>query len=205
MDQFVASLGKHGEALFIDCRNNNYSIIPLFDGYRIVVADTLKQRELASSAYNERKSECQKAVTILREYYPYIEALRDVNIEMLENHWEALPKILASRAKHVVTENRRVLESVEFLKRDDVEEFGQLMYDSHESLRYAYQVSCLELDTLVEATMNMEYVMGARLTGAGFGGCTVNIIEEEKVETFKSDIKQKYEETLRKDLRIYLV
>jgi galactokinase len=143
MDQFVASLGKHGEALFIDCRNNSYSSIPLFDDYTIVIADTLKKRELASSAYNERKSECQKAVSILKEFYPSVEALRDVNIEMLKDRWEALPKVVAQRAKHVVTENKRVLESVEFLKRGDVEEFCQLMYNSHESLRYDYQVSCL--------------------------------------------------------------
>jgi len=205
MDQFVASLGKYGEALFIDCRHNSYSSIPFFDDYTIVIADTLKKRELASSAYNERKSECQKAVSIMKEFYPDIKTLRDVNIEMLKDRWEALPKVVASRAKHVVTENRRVLESVEFLKRDDVYEFGKLMYNRHESLRYDYQVSCLELDTLVEATMDMDYVIGERITGAGFGGCTVNIVEDGKVETFKSDIKQKYEDALGKNLKIYLV
>ena len=204
MDQFVASLGTPGEALFIDCRSNDYSRIPLVDGYTIVIVDTQKKRELAASEYNKRRKECDEAVSILRQFYPDITALRDVTTTMLREHWNELPSVLASRARHVVTENERVLESVELLKRGNIEEFGRLMYQSHESLRHDYQVSCLELDILVDATLRMGYVLGSRMTGAGFGGCTVNLVEEDRVEKFVTEIRQEYEGKLGKSPEIYL-
>lgn len=205
MDQFVASLGHLDEALFIDCRTDDYSPIPLADNYRIIVVNTLKKRELAKSEYNKRRKECDEAVRILRQFYPDVTALRDITRDMLSEHWNDLQGILASRAHHVVTENQRVLKSVEHLKRGNLEEFGSLMYQSHESLRHDYQVSCLELDILVDATLDMGYVLGSRMTGAGFGGCTVNLVEEEKADKFVAKISHEYLSKIGKTPEIYMV
>jgi galactokinase len=205
MDQFVASLGHLGEALFIDCRSDDYSQIPIDDSFSIIIVDTLKKRELAKSEYNRRKKECDEAVSIMRQFYPDITALRDVTLDMMSEHCNDLPSLQASRARHVVTENKRVLKSIELLKRGNMEEFGRLMYQSHESLRHDYQVSCLELDILVDATMDMGYVLGSRMTGAGFGGCTVNLVEEDKVEKFMAEISNEYKSKICKNPEIYLV
>jgi galactokinase len=188
MDQFVSSLGDIGKALFIDCRSNEYSLHRLSDEARIVIVNSMMDRTLAGSEYNIRFAQCAEAVNILKEKYPEVNALRDVSEEMLLEQWPNLPELLARRARHVVTENKRVLESIELLDHGDMFGFGELMYDSHESLRHDYEVSSKYLDFLVENTMDLDGVLGARLTGAGFGGCTVNLVEVDYVEDFMNGI-----------------
>ena len=205
MDQFVASLGRRGMALFIDCRTNENELLSLPDGYRIVVVDTTVKRELAFSAYNERRGQCEEAVRRLRGVLPQIEALRDVSPEKLHAHKGELDDLLFRRCRHVVDENARVIEAVDSLRREDMETFGALMYLSHESLRDDYEVSCRELDVLVESARGIEGVVGARMTGAGFGGCTVNVVEEERVARFKEEVRRSYLSVTGLDANVYVV
>ena len=205
MDQFVASLGRTGEALFIDCRTNDYEHITLPPGHAVVVTNTMVKRELASSAYNERRSQCEEGVRIMKEELPEINALRDVFPSDLNEYREKLPEIIYRRCRHVVTENARVLESVQALRGGDVEKIGGLMYASHESLRDDYEVTSPELDTLVDAARGVEGVAGARMTGAGFGGCTVNLVRRERVEDFTEAIIDAYMNVTGIKPEVYLV
>ncbi|MFH1179428.1 MAG: galactokinase [Candidatus Bathyarchaeota archaeon] len=192
MDQFVSSLGEYGKALFIDCRSNEYSLHELSDDVRVVIVNSMMDRSVASSEYNIRHAQCLEAVNIIKVKYPEIKALRDVSEEMLLDQWHNLPDLIARRARHVVTENKRVLESKTLLDRGDMIAFGELMYDSHDSLRHDYQVSSKHLDTLVDSTIDLDGVLGARLTGAGFGGCTANLVEADYVEEFTETITERY-------------
>jgi galactokinase len=204
MDQFVSSIGEHGKALLIDCRTNEHSFIDLPNDYAIAIVNTMKRRELTGSEYNERRSQCLEAVKIFQNHDPRITALRDVTPDLLLEYWWELPVLSRMRARHVVTENERVLNSVEYLKKGDIEGFGDLMYDSHESLRYDYEVSCMELDVLVDITLEMKGVAGARMTGAGFGGCTVNLVEKSYLDTFIDAIKEQYFKYTAKRAEVYL-
>jgi len=204
MDHFVACLGEHGRALFIDCRTNEHRLIDMQPTHRVVIVNTMVQRSLAGSAYNERRAECMEAVSIISKHDPEVKALRDVSPETLVERWDTLPAVIQQRARHVVTENQRVLDAVGLLEAGDAEGFGGLMYDSHESLRYDYEVSCEELDALVDATMDMDEVVGARMTGAGFGGCTVNLVEAGYVGEFTEKIKERYRRATEKQAEVYL-
>ena len=204
MDHFVACLGEHGRALFVDCRTNEHRLIDMQPTHRVVIVNTMVQRKLADSAYNERRAQCVEAVSIISKHDPEVKALRDVSPEKLVEHWGTLPAVIQQRARHVVTENQRVLDAVGYLEMGDVEGLGDLMYDSHESLRYDYGVSCEELDALVDATMDMDEVVGARMTGAGFGGCTVNLVEAGYVAEFIKLIKERYYRATAKQADVYL-
>jgi galactokinase len=192
MDQFVASLGREGDALFIDCRTNDHESIPLHPEHTIMIVNTMIKRELATSAYNERRRECEEGVRLLERCIPGIKALRDVLPAQLD-HIEELPEPIRSRCRHVVTENARVLDSIIALKQGKMNNLGELMNASHDSLRDDYQVSCRELDTLVDAARNITGTHGARMTGAGFGGCTVNLVKKEKAQNFRETITNLYE------------
>lgn len=192
MDQFVSGMGEYGKALFVDCRTNEYSLHSLDPDYAIVILNTMVSREVAGSDYNVRKTQCDEAVRIISEEHPEVKALRDVDEEMLLGSWAELPDVVARRARHVVTENGRVLEALEMLSDGDMHEFGGLMYDSHDSLRHDYEVTCKELDLLVDSTLYLKEVLGARMTGAGFGGCTVNLVEKNYVEEFIGKISERY-------------
>ena len=192
MDQFVSTLGQENTALFLDCRDLSYELVPLEMQARIVICDSRKQRSLQTSEYNKRRAECEGAVRELHEVLGNVQALRDVSPEQLEEHKARMPELWYRRARHVVTENQRVLSAVESLKAGAIEEFGRLMYQSHASLRDDYEVSCLELDILVELASAQAGTIGARMTGAGFGGCTVNLVESEAVPDFQASVAQKY-------------
>jgi len=191
MDQFVASLGRENNALFIDCRTNHHENIPLHPDYAIVIVNTMIKRELATSAYNERRRECEEGVRLLRPSIPHIKALRDVPPNQL-HHIDQLPEPIKSRCRHVITENQRVLESTKALKHGDMHQLGTLMNASHDSLRDHYHVSSHELDTLVEAARNTPGTLGARMTGAGFGGCTVNLVKKEQTPRFIETVTKRY-------------
>lgn len=205
MDQFVSSLGEIGKALFIDCRSNEYSLHNLSDEVRLVIVNSMMDRSLASSEYNIRYAQCIEAVKGIKEKYPNVLSLRDVSEEMLLEHWHRLPELIARRARHVVTENKRVLESIKLLERGDMIGFGELMYEGHDSLRHDYEVSSKHLDFLVDYTMDLDCVFGARLTGAGFGGCTVNLVETDYVKEFSQTIAERYFSRTAKKCEIYLV
>ena len=204
MDQFVSSLGEYGKALFIDCRSNEYSLHRLFGDVKVVIVNSMMDRSLAGSEYNIRHAQCIEAVNHIKKTYPDIKALRDVTEEMLIEQWSSLPPLIARRARHVVTENTRVLESTQLLDKGDLSSFGELMYDSHDSLRHDYEVSSKHLDLLVDFTMDLDGVLGARLTGAGFGGCTVNLVESDYVDEFSETISERYFNRTAKKCEIYL-
>lgn len=192
MDQFISALGQADHALLIDCRDLSYQTVPLPATTRIVVCDSHIERALAASAYNERRQECEQAVQLLRAWYPKISQLRDVSIEQFKAHESDLPEPVRSRARHVVTENTRALQAAEVLRRGDVAAFGQLMNASHVSMRDDYAISLPAIDHLVDLAQQVPGCYGSRLTGAGFGGCTVSLVDENAVESFKETIVQGY-------------
>ena len=192
MDQFVASLGREGNALFIDCRTNDHESIPLPPEHTVLIVNSMVRRELATSAYNERRGQCEEGVRLLKRSIPGIKALRDVSPAQLD-HIDELPEPIRSRCRHVVTENARVLDSIEALKQGKMSNLGELMNASHDSLRDDYQVSCRELDALVDAARDIAGTLGARMTGAGFGGCTVNLVEKDTAQSFGETIINIYE------------
>jgi galactokinase len=179
MDQFASRLGRSDHALLIDCRSLDARHVPMpLDGHRLVIVDSGIRRELADSAYNQRRTECEEAVTRLHDVDASITSLRDVTPDKLSKHEIRLPPDLFARCRHVVSENHRVLEACERLATGDLPAFGRLMNASHLSLRNDFEVSHPALDRLVEEAHRVEGVLGSRLTGAGFGGCTVNLVAE---------------------------
>jgi galactokinase len=192
MDQWTSLLAREGHAIFLDCLTLEYHYVPLPAGISIVVADTRVRRELARSEYNLRRKQCEEAVAILRTRWPQVRFLRDVKPEEMPGWEELLPEPIKSRAKHVVEENARVLEAKEALEKGNLRNFGRLMVLSHKSLRELYEVSSPELDFLVETAMSCEGVYGSRLTGAGFGGCTVTLVEESAVPALREKLREAY-------------
>ena len=192
MDQFIAVLGQRSHALLIDCRSLNYELVPLPDEVSIVVCDTMKRRGLVDSEYNARRRECEQGVAILKQYLPDIKALRDVRSQDLVRYGHTLPSVVYKRCVHVVSENERTLQAVAALRAGRVEEFGRLMDQSHVSLRDDYEVSCRELDCMVELAHAAPGCLGARMTGAGFGGCTVNLVRAEATAAFAQQVRVGY-------------
>jgi galactokinase len=209
MDQMISAMGKAGHALLIDCRDLSSRHVPLPDGYAVVVGDTKVERSLASTAYNERRGQCEEAVRILRAHDvrahdASIRALRDVTPDFLEKHADELPEVVRRRARHVVGENARTLESVNALKRGDLLAFGQAMITSHASLRDDYEVSCHELDEMVEAALRVEGVIGARMTGGGVGGCTVSLVRNDAVERYLNEVPKAYRQATGIEPAVYV-
>ena len=204
MDQTICAMGRAGHALLLDCRDLSIQHVPLPPGYAVIAADTRVERSLAASAYNERRAQCGEAVRFLQSRDPSIAALRDVTPAFLKQHAQDLPGEIRKRARHVVNENARVLESVEALKRGDVEQFGRAMIASHHSLREDYEVSCRQLDVMVEAALRIEGVAGARMTGAGFGGCTVSLVREDAVERFLDEVPERYKSATGLEPAVYV-
>jgi len=188
MDQFTSRLGRPANALLIDCRSLDARHVPMpLDNHRLVIVDSGVRREGVDSAYNQRRAECEEAVTRLREADDSITSLRDMTLGMLVEHKNLLPPDLFVRCRHVISENNRVADACESLANGDLAAFGRLMNASHFSLRNDFEVSHPALDRLVEEAIQVDGVLGARLTGAGFGGCTVNLV----TETALSDLKQR--------------
>ncbi|HRW08799.1 MAG TPA: galactokinase, partial [Caldilineaceae bacterium] len=192
MDQFISMLGKENHALFIDCRSLNYELTPMPENAALVIGNTKASRSLASSAYNQRRKECEEGVARLQQVLPGIQALRDVSSTQLEEHKTLLSPVVYRRCRHVVTENERVLQTIEALRRNDLAVVGQLMNASHDSLRDDYEVSSEALDVMVEAMRSTPGCYGARLTGAGFGGCTVALVEPGTEQTIADAIYDQY-------------
>jgi galactokinase len=193
MDQFVSALGRRGHALLIDCRSLEYSPVPLdTTETAVVVCDTNVRHELASSEYNARREECERGVELLRGALPEIRALRDVSVEEFGRYETLLPEPVRRRCRHVVNENARTLAAADALGRGDLREMGRLMDRSHKSLRDDYEVSCRELDVMVEIAGDSGGVLGARMTGGGFGGSTVNLVRRDALREFRETIEHEY-------------
>lgn len=206
MDQLTVSAAKKSHALLIDCRSLEVKHIDLnLPDTTVVICNTNVKHELATSAYNQRRQECEDAVRILRKYLPTIHALRDVNPGELKEHAQELPDVLYRRARHIVTENARTLDGAIALNDGDVDKFGKLMSSSHASLRDDYEVSSSELDLMVELADSCDGVFGARMTGGGFGGCTVNLVRTEAVESFSQFIADEYRARIGIAASIYAV
>lgn len=193
MDQFVVANATSGHALFLDCRDLATRHVPVpADDVAIAVCDTTRARTLAGSKYNERRAECESAVEVVRRGNPGVTALRDVTPEMLDEIGPQVPDNVFRRARHIVSEDMRVLASVEALADGDVATFGRLMNESHISLRDDYEVSCSELDAMVEIAQSVDGVLGSRMTGAGFGGCTVSLVRLEAVDALKRVVADRF-------------
>jgi galactokinase len=193
MDQFISCLGKAGHALLLDCRSLEYKLIPIPENVRLVICNTMVKHDHANGAYNRRREECDEGVKILSQWYPKIRALRDVSVEQLEQHKADIPETIYKRCLHVVSENQRVLEGAQYLTDGDVGRFGALMQQSHLSLRDLYEVSCRELDVMAEIAQSLKGYCGGRMTGGGFGGCTVNIVRAPDAESFAAQISERYQ------------
>ncbi len=194
MDQFVAVYGATGHALMLDCRSLEYQLLPVPHDLRLVVCNSMVRHELASGEYNRRRADCEEGVKLMQPQLPGIRALRDVGVADLEACKLMLPATVYRRCRHVVTENQRVLAAAKALQSGEADRFGQLMYRSHASLRDDYEVSCRELDLLVDLAASRPGVYGARMTGGGFGGCTVNLLRADATDSFKEHISRAYRE-----------
>jgi galactokinase len=193
MDQFACANGKAGHALLLDCRSLDWQPVPLPGDVLIVIADTMKRRELGKSEYNNRRAACEEAVRTLAAVLPGIRALRDVSPAEFERYAQLLDPLVAKRARHVVEECARTVKAVDSLKQNDLAAFGHAMNESHRSLRDYYEVSCAELDAMVSAAQSLEGCYGARLTGAGFGGCAVALVAAAAGEPFRRELAKRYE------------
>jgi galactokinase len=203
MDQFISCYGQTGHALMLDCRTLDYQLLPLPESVKLVVCNTMVKHELAASEYNARRAECEEAVRLLARDWPEIQSLRDVAVDDLEQAPSELPEVIRKRSRHVTSENARVVEAAAALQCGDLETFGRLMRESHRSLRDDYEVSCKELDLMVEIANQAAGVFGARMTGGGFGGCTINLVAAESVDSFKQVVAERYEKATGLDPQIY--
>ena len=193
MDQFVSCFGKQDSALMLDCRSLESTYLKLPPNVLLVICNTMVRHELAAGEYNERRASCERSVAAIRQFLPNLRALRDLTIEDLEKYRSVLSDVDFRRCRHVITENARVNEAKEALQDSDLMRFGQLMYLSHNSLDRDYEVSCRELNLMVELARKVAGVYGARMTGGGFGGCTINLVETQVVSEFRTSVARAYE------------
>jgi len=192
MDQFIACFGQPGHALLLDCRSLDFELLPMENRARIVICNSNVKHELASGEYNKRRADCEAGVAYLQRGLPAIRALRDVNPAQIEEYGARMPRTIYRRCRHVVTENVRVQSAAAALWANNLRRFGDLMFESHRSLQFDYEVSCPELDLLVNLAQDSRGVFGARMTGGGFGGCTVNLVDEGETEAFIETIRREY-------------
>ena len=204
MDQFISSHATKDTALLLDCRSLEYRALPLASGFTLVACNTMVKHDLATGAYNQRRAECEEGVRRLKEFLPGIHALRDVTLEEFSRYGRELPEAVFKRCRHVITENERVNQAASCLQKNDAAGFGKLMADSHRSLRDDYEVSCPELDLMVEIASHADGVAGSRMTGGGFGGCTINLVCSEGVTSFRDMILAAYQQKTGKRPEIYV-
>jgi galactokinase len=195
MDPYASAFGKENHALLLDCRSNSHEEVPIaLEKYCLLLVNTKVKHKLADSAYNKRRAACEESVRILSDTFPGIKTLRDLKESQLDAVKSILPEDLFPKAKHVILEDARVHQAGESLKKGDLIRFGELMKASHESLSKDYEVSCAELDFLASESWEKDYVLGSRMMGGGFGGCTINLLEEIHLADFKNFISDRYQE-----------
>lgn len=193
MDQFASVMSKKGHVILLDCQSLDYEYVPLeIEPYKILLLNTNVSHNLASGEYNIRRSQCEEGVKIIRQKYPEVNSLRDATPEMLDDLKTQIPEVIFKRCAYVIAEKERVLNSVAALKSNDLAQLGEYMYQTHEGLSKDYEVSCPELDFLVDFSKSYDSVIGARMMGGGFGGCTINIIHKDAVDDFIAAAKKAY-------------
>jgi galactokinase len=193
MDQYINIFGQAKKVIKIDCRSLDYEYFPFErTDLRIVLADTTVRRALATSEYNIRRKQCEEGVAILYNTFPFVQSLRDADLSMLVEHQRVMDPLVYRRCKYVIEENIRVCKACEDLQKNDFTSFGERMFASHAGLRDEYEVSCRELDLLVDIASSLDGVYGSRMMGAGFGGCTINLVEADAIEDFSSAIRERY-------------
>jgi galactokinase len=193
MDQFASVFGKKDHAIMLDCRSMKHIYIPLkLDGYKLLLLNTNVKHALADSAYNKRRAQCEQGVAWVKAHYPNVNTLRDVDLTMLETHVKPKDLEVYTKCSFVVKEIGRLLTAAEQLENGNLQGLGKLMFETHEGLSKDYEVSCKELDFLVDAVKSLDYVLGARMMGGGFGGCTINIVKEEKIADLIEALSSKY-------------
>lgn len=206
MDQFASVFGKENYAMMLDCRSLAHEYIPLkLDGYKLVLLNTNVKHSLSDSAYNDRRAQCEQGVTWVKAYHPAVEFLRDVSEEMLLTHVQPKNNETYTKCSFVVAEIERVKKAAKALKEGDLKALGHLMFETHEGLSKAYEVSCKELDFLVDLVKGLDDVLGARMMGGGFGGCTINIVKDEAIEGLIETVSKAYQEQFGLSLSAYVV
>jgi galactokinase len=204
MDQFASCFGSVDKAILLDCRSLEYRLLPLPPGVAMVICNTMVKHEHAGGEYNDRRAQCEEGVRLLKQHFPESKALRDVNLPQLESRRADLSDLIYRRCHHVISENERVLRTVDALRIGALADVGRCMADSHRSLRDDYEVSCRELDVLVDVASGLHGTIGARMTGGGFGGCTINLVESGAVENFKKKVSSAYKSAMQIDAEIYV-
>lgn len=206
MDQFASLHGKAGHVIKLDCRSMQYEYIPFnFPAYKIVMVNSMVKHSIAGTEYNDRRRECEEGVAIMKQYLPgEVKSLRDVPYEELQVHKHDMSETVYKRCLYVITENARLLQGCGMLEHNDLKGFGELMYQTHLGLSTQYNVSCPELDFLAEQAYTFEGVVGTRMMGGGFGGCTINLVEEHAIDNFSRFIKEKYQQQFKIDPEIYI-
>ncbi len=206
MDQFASMFGKKDNAIKLDCRSLEYEYVPInLTGYKIILFNTNVKHNLASSEYNTRRRQCEEGISIIAQNNPAVKSLRDVSMAMLKDNVAGVDSLIFKRCKYVVQENQRLLGACDDLKKGDVKSLGKKMFETHHGLQYDYEVSCRELDFLVDYVKNNEDVAGARMVGGGFGGCTINLIKEDAVEKLVEQISAAYQKEMNLALSVYQV
>ncbi|MCK8520724.1 galactokinase [Aquimarina sp. D1M17] len=206
MDQYASVFGEKDKVLFLDCKSLEYELIPMnLNDYKILILNTNVEHNLSTSNYNQRREQCEQGVKIIKQKYPKVNSLRDVDLKTLKNVKNDLPELIYQRCLYIIQENERVQNAAQFLAKDDLNNFGKLLYECHEGLRYQYEISCAELDYLVDFSKDKEYVLGSRMMGGGFGGCTVNIVQSDHVDQYIKDISKAYHTKFNITLDAFLV
>src|SRR5882757_9940879 len=205
MDQFASMFGRRTHVIRLDCQSLAYEYVPFnTEGIRIVLLDTNVKHSLASSEYNTRRQQCEAGVALIRVHHPEVKSLRDATPAMLDSYVASADPLVYLRCQYVVEENLRLLAASEDLRKEDITAFGQKMFATHDGLSRKYEVSCPELDFLVEQVKGHPGVIGARMMGGGFGGCTINLVREEAIDQLVADLTPAYAKAMNKELKVYI-
>lgn len=206
MDQFASMYGKEGNVIRLDCRSLDYNYIPFrMEGYRIALLDTGIRHTLSDTEYNTRRSQCETGVAMIQLRYPAVRSLRDASLQMLNECILPHNEIIYNRCRYVVEENARLMQACSDLQENNIRSFGERMYSTHDGLTNLYEVSCPELDFLVDETRHLDYVQGSRMMGGGFGGCTINLVREDCVEQLVTTVGERYKEQTGRDMSAHIV
>jgi galactokinase len=204
MDQFVSCMGKAAHAILLDCRSLEFKLAPIPADLKLVVCNSMVKHDHAASGYNTRRAECEEAVRYFAKWNPAVRALRDVSIEDLNRHAKDLPPVILKRCTHVILESQRTVEAARCLAAGDLPEIKKLMYESHVSMRDLYEISCREIDIMVESAEGLPGFWGGRMTGGGFGGCTINLVRQESAKDFAAQIAERFKRATNIDPQIYI-
>jgi galactokinase len=205
MDMFASAFGKKDHVIKLDCRSLDYEYVPLkMEGIKIVLFNSNVEHSLASSEYNTRRQQCEAGVALIKKHHPEVNSLRDATMEMLHKYVEPVDTLIYKRCKYVVEEKERLLQGCEDLRHGDIRALGQKMYQTHEGLSKEYEVSCKELDFLVDQVRGNEAVLGARMMGGGFGGCTINLVREDAINNLVQNVTAAYSQQMKRELLTYI-